>query len=266
MSQYVERSGGTTYTWSYRIPVCVDEAGKTPGAADLTYTVPVDFDLFWETVASDGSDVRLTDSDGITLVDYQFASAINVTSRALTIEADAVVGAGSMSVLWLYWESSAAVADAQTSFTAGGTGTGYTLVGNHSTTTPHRFVWRPDAPEVTKARPRIVKQAAEVVVVAIAYRPVLARRDKAYGGGKEQEEPAAVDYDVYAGASAQAGMVDKTAIRMDNDYIYVVVKAGTTATDYTLRVTLTTDPGSDTGLARTLVWSATVNVQTLTEA
>lgn len=254
-------------TFKYRMPLSINTATTPPADSDVTYTVPADDELFWSTVDSAGDDIRICTSDGKTAVTWQFNPAFNSTTRVCTIEMDNAAPISSLpgKTLWLYWGNST-VSTGAGSFSYSAAYTAYSLVGNHAAKADRRFKWEPDRPGATKATPRIVKQAAEVLVIALDYRDMLVTRPIAYGGGLELEEPSTFDYDVYAGASAQASMVDKTAIRADERHVYLVLKAGTTATDYTLRVTMTTDAGSDTGLGRTLVWSATVNVQTLTEA
>ena len=68
-----------------------------------------------------------------------------------------------------------------------------------------------------------------------------------------------------ADASAQAAMVDATSPRiLEGRFVRLLIKAGTTATNYTARVTVgTTYPDNQTG--RTLVRSFQVNVYTVVE-
>lgn len=256
-------------TFLYRRPVAVDISTliAAPGPnEDVTITVPADDELFWTTVTATGVDIRLCSADGKTTLTWQFNPAFNSSTRVCTLEVDnaAPHTITSMAVLWLYWGNTTVTTGAG-AFVYAASKTGRSLVGELSRQIPHRFDWSPDAPGATKASPVIVKQATETILVAIRYRSTLAVREKPYAAGWELEEPYSFDYAVYDGASAQAGMIDATAIRLDEEYVYVIVKAGTTATDYTLRVTMVTNPGSNTGLGRTLTWSATVRVRTLTE-
>lgn len=264
MGRYVERSGGTTYTWKYRTPVTVDDETGTPGGTDVTITVPVDMDLFWDNVRSAGEDVRIVAADGETAVaTWEFDPAFSTSTRACTIVADAATaGSSGVSILWLYW-GQATVTTAAGSFVAAATHTGIAIVSSYAVDVV--FVWSREAPNVNKARPAFQKTANETVVVAIAYRGILARRAFPYGGGIEDEEPSTIDYAVYDDTSAQAAMVETGSTRLDENYIYLIVKAGTTGTEYTLRVTMTTTSKSNTGLARTLEFSATVRVKNPTE-
>lgn len=266
MGRLVVRSGGTTYTWPYRMPIVINNAAGSPTPEDVTFVVPTNWDHFWTTLGqADGDDIALTSADGETEVTWQFNPALNVGNRAATFEIDNAVNATTSfpgAVLWLYW-GNATIASRAGTFVYAASKTAYVLTSSYAYDI--RFIWSREAPNVNKARPSFQKTAAESVIVAIAYRGVLSVRPTPYGGGNEDEEPAYVNYAVYDDTSAQAAMIDATAIRMDNDYIYLIVKAGTTGTEYTLRVTMTTTSKSNTGLARTLEFSATVRVKNPTE-
>lgn len=266
MGRYVERSGGTTYTWKYRTPIVINNSGGSPTPEDATFVVPTNWDHFWSTLGqADGDDIRLTAADGETALTWQFNPALNVGNRAATFEIDAAVNATSSfpgAVLWLYW-GNASVSSGAGSFAYAASKTAYVLTSSYAHDV--RFVWDREPINVNRARPSMQKAADEVLVVAIAYRGVLARRGYSYGGGGEDEEPAYFNYAVYDDTSAQAAMIDATAIRADEDYVYVIVKAGTNGTEYTGRVTMTTTSKSNTGLARTLIFSFTIRVKNPTE-
>lgn len=264
MGRYVEYSGGTTYEWGYRIPVAVDDEAGTPGATDVTITIPPDFDLFWNNVRSAGEDIRLVAANGETAVaTWEFDPAFSTSTRTCTIVADAATsGSSGVSILWVYWKRDT-VATAAGSFVAGATHSGITIVSSYASDVV--FSWSREAPNVNAARPAFQKTADERVVVAIAYRGILAKRVAPYGGGNEDEEPATIDYAVYDDTSAQAAMVETGSTRIDEQFIYLIVKAGTNGTTYTLRVTMTTTSRSNTGLNRTLEFSATVRVKNPTE-
>lgn len=266
MGRLVVRSGGTTYTWPYRMPLVINNESVPPAAEDATITIPTNWDHFWTTLGqADGDDIAITSADGETEVTWQFNPALNVGNRVATIEIDGVsppTAAADGVVLWLYWGNTTTASRAG-SFVYSASKTAYVLTSSYAYDI--RFIWSREAPNVNKARPAFQKTAAETVIVAIAYRDVLAKRPFPYGGGIEDEEPYYISYAVYDDTSAQAAMIDATAIRMDNDYIYLIVKAGTTGTEYTLRVTMTTTSKSNTGLARTLEFSATVRVKNPTE-
>jgi len=268
MGRLVVRSGGTTYTWKHRTAVVID-CGTLPVGSneDVTFTVPTNWDFFWNNVGqSDGDDVVLTTADGETIATFQHASAFSTSTRNCVLQADGVAtntaGANGQ-VLWLYWGNTT-VASQAGSFAYSASKTAYVLTSSYDRDI--RFVWAREPNDSNKARPRMQKTAAEVVLVAIDYRSVLSKRRTPYGGGVEDEEPSYFAYAVYSATSAQAAMIDATAIRADNQYVYVIVRAGTTGTEYTGRVTMTTTSKSNTGLARTLEFSFTIRVKNPTEA
>lgn len=266
MSRLVVRSGGTTYTWSYRMPIVINNATEPPGAADVTFTIPTNWDYFWNNLGqADGDDIAITSADGETELTWQFNPALNVSTRAATIEIDNAAPATAAAdgvVLWLYW-GNATIGTRAGSFVYAAAQTAYALTSSYAYDI--RFNWTREPPNQNKARPAFQKAADEQVVVAVAYRDVLSKRATLYGGGIEDEEPYYFTYAVYDDTSAQAAMIDATAIRADNDYVYLLVKAGTNGTEYTLRLTMVTTSKSNTGLARTLIFSATVRVKNPTE-
>ena len=66
---------GSTLPFAARFPIAVDASAL--GAStdkDVTVTIPKTLELFWALIQSSGDDIRITDADGITLVDYDWAS------------------------------------------------------------------------------------------------------------------------------------------------------------------------------------------------
>ena len=73
-------------SWKYRIPFSM--LNPTAGTSrDGTITMPTDFGKFWDNVQSDFDDVRVTEADGITELDFQIANG-NYANRAATIQID----------------------------------------------------------------------------------------------------------------------------------------------------------------------------------
>jgi len=114
--------------YRYRVAVAVDFTTLSgTGTNDVSFTVPRFWDQFWGTIQADGDDVRVCDSDGATLLDYQW-STFTYASRAGVIEVDNVPytslpAAGGTKVIWLYFGYDAAT-DGSSSFTASGALTG----------------------------------------------------------------------------------------------------------------------------------------------
>jgi hypothetical protein len=252
-----------TNTWKFRRAIAINGPGGTPGAPDLTHALKSDDAHFWANVQSDGDDVRITSADGRTLKTYQYSVAFNASTRVGTIQVDDGAAGDSthVGVCWLYYGNST-VSAGSGSFVAGTMWDGYTLP---SRPAPDRVLtWHAEVPGVTAAADRVQKTANETILVAIRYRDVLAKRRVPYGGSLFEEEPSTLTYGCYDAGSAQAAMIDLTAIRLDNDFLYVLLKAGASGSIYTVRVVMVTT-GSNTGLGRTLEYAFQLHVQTPTE-
>lgn len=113
----------------YRVPVAVD---NNSGAAtiDVTLTIPKDFGLFWSKVASNGHDIKLTDSDGFTALtwqrqtwDYAARNAVLQIDDWSPDSADATV------IAYLYFGESSPTDTSGPAFTASSPKTGLVLAG-----------------------------------------------------------------------------------------------------------------------------------------
>lgn len=257
-----------THRWPSRVGICINHSAHDVAAKDVSVTVPADHELFWRSsaaggVQSDGKDIRVTTANGTTLVTALELTSFTYASRTLTMELDNASAGGSHDgeVLWLYWGNASATTVA-TTFVSASPLTGYILAGRPA---PDReLTWRAEQFGVTAAADRIQKTANETILVAIRYRHMLAHRRMPYAGSLYEEEPSTLTYGCYDGGSADGAMVDLTAIRLDNDFIYVLLKAGSSGSTYTVRVVMVTT-GSNTGLARTVEYAFTLAVQTPTE-
>ena len=70
--------------WLQRLPLSVLNAGGA-NAADLSFTIPSDFDYFWDNSLSTFNDLRITAADGITLLDFQALSGANHANKTLSL-------------------------------------------------------------------------------------------------------------------------------------------------------------------------------------
>ena len=103
--------------WTYRAAIVVDKLTAGTDAVDVTVVIPTLLDEFWQNVLTNGNDVRVCTSDGITLAVYNIAAGFSVSTRTGTIQVQGATppAADCMFVLWLYWGNSGAV-DAGTTF------------------------------------------------------------------------------------------------------------------------------------------------------
>ena len=96
--------------WRRRAALCLPGTGSP---VDVTFTPPPEWDAFWTVVDAAGDDLRFTTDDGRTLLTYKL-TAWNSTTRAATIELDAVASISGPTFIWMYWGNSAATAGATT--------------------------------------------------------------------------------------------------------------------------------------------------------
>ena len=93
-------------SWQYRVPISVD---NTTGGALTNYQVLVtlsnSFD--WANTNNDGSDIRLTSSDGVTEISYWIESWNDETSARIWVEVPSVA-AGTTTTVYLYYGNAAA--------------------------------------------------------------------------------------------------------------------------------------------------------------
>lgn len=246
-------------SWKYRAPLAIDNTAGGAGAADITCVVPVDWDFFWDTVnQTDARDVRVCDSDGRTLLTYDL-DGFNLGNRALTVEIDNyTLVASATRQVWLYWGNSGA-ATAVSAFAPAGAKSAYALVNAAGA----RFIRvGPQRPGETKPRNVVTKASAEQVYLWFDFSPVLHRRADQYNSDKGFEELADVtSVDVQLAAASQAAMFDATATRfLEGGIVRMLVKAGSSGTDYTAICRCTTSYG------QTVEGRALVKVRNVSEA
>lgn len=217
------------------------------GGSDMTITVPPDWDLFWEAIQADGDDIRVTDSDGVTLLDYQWASFTYAT-RTGVIEIDDLPGSGAEDArcVWLYFGNAAAT-DGAATFTASTPIDGMIHLGDPSGIVLDVIS---DPPGATEPSQQVAKTTTGQLLIwwRIGY---LETRQAPYNGHILYEEPYAVSADVLSSGTPQGSMTDASALRFvygTDGYTYVrmLVKAGSDATDYTIAVSVTSVIGSTT--------------------
>jgi hypothetical protein len=255
MSWYQDATN-PTQRWRRRAPIAVDNTGGSVGNIDITCVVPKDWDDFWNNVNQvDGRDIRVTDSDGKTLLVFDL-NGFDVSTRTLTLEVDNYAApAAAMLQLWVYW-GNASANTAAASFVASAPKTGTIWLAAPGfpaiTVTEER-------PRDTKPANKLAKQASTQTWVWWNLDAVLLKREFANAQDRLLEEIAYVSYVINLNGTPQS-MTDVTLTRYIDGWVAVFVKAGTTGSNYTVALTVTTSEG------RTLVFSAELNVRTVSEA
>ena len=228
-------SGG--YTPTRRVSISLDGNGAS---ANYSVTIPAQLDDFWNEIDTSGNELRVTDADGVTVLTYDL-SGFSKTNRTGTIRIGAYTAGSGVEQLFLYYGMSGASSAAGSPATSSPRN-GYIDLGSPK----GRIIpWRPERPGATAPEEQFTKGSGEQKWLWFDLGSFLHTASAPVGsaGNKhpEWEEARLVTYAIYSGASAQASMVDATLVRfVGGRYFRVLVKAGTTAVDYTLVATLTT--------------------------
>lgn len=230
--------------YRFRRALSVDCTGSASSPRDATIAIAADDAEFWETIASDADDIRVTDADGITLETYDIAS-FDYANKVLTVEIDnATVTGSSHNVFWLYFGYASAAAG-NTPFSPSGAATGYTAL--EIPDPAYIVAVAPERPGATIPAQKIAKNTSETIFLYWDIEDVLMRRDYSRQQSAVYEEPSSYKFAVTDGGVAQAGMIDETLCRVitanGRRYVRVAVQDGTTATDYIGLLTLKTSLG-----------------------
>ena len=227
-------------TWNRRAPIAVDNTAGSTGNQYVQVVVPPDMEEFWTHVnQTDGRDVRITDYTGASIVPYAL-SGFNATTRTLTIN----IGLYSAPVvamyqMWLYWDSATAASGAST-VTVDTPKTGKVELG-HPTDLRSHVQHEPSG----GVRPvtQLSKPSADADWIYWDLRQVLQQYlSPAYGFGR-LEEIGWASVAVTTGGESQSGMVDATKTRFIDGWVKTLIKAGSSGTDYTVALTVTTSLG-----------------------
>jgi hypothetical protein len=228
-------------SYKYRAAVTVDNsAGSATG--DIQFTVPDDWDHFWDTIQTDGDDIRLVGADGQTLLSYDL-SAFTYATRTMTIQVDAATlsGVAGMDLIWLYYGNSSAT-DGTSVVAIASAKAAYVELGTPST---HRLTAQPERPGTDRPRAYLQKTADEQLYVWWRVDQLLERRGRAYMSSIKYEELYSAVVTVSLAGVSQGAMVTGTKQRFvelfdGSLWVRFFVQAGTTANTYTVEGLLRT--------------------------
>lgn len=217
--------------WASRMPLAVNNWGGDNAGVDVTLTIPPSFERFWSTVKSNGYDVRFCGPDGTAARAFKRTSWDYATKTAV-LELDAVPSKAGTLVLWLYWGNANAV-DGATSPTISTPKTASLFFGVPA---GPLIVARPEAPTATSARTLVAKASAEELLVWWDFRSRLMSARIPSAGSRGLEGIAfvtAIDAQNTSEAS-QAGMLDNGKTVVLGGVVGTWLKAGTSASAYSL--------------------------------
>lgn len=251
----------STYVWKRRASITIDNTGGSAGTIDAEGTLPAEFDDFWTYIDGSGVELRVTAADGTTKLVYSL-TGFNKTTRAGTLSIDGMSSFGDgVHQAFLYWDSTGTPTGAAATVIT----TPKTLYIETCGPGPHIVRGLAPRPGDTNPARKIQKGAGETIRVAFDLAPVLKRRTRPYQGYPYCEEIQWADYVVNLAGNAQSSMKTAANSRLfGGRYIVVDIKAGTTATDYTILPTVRTVDGA-TNSASILTPSAWLMVKTPVE-
>lgn len=253
-----------SYTWKYSAAITIDARAWAAGAAELSIPIPVDWDAFWLTInQTDARDVRILSADGSTKLTYDIvktgpaaidAAAITARDGRIRVSGWTPPAAAMCRIVIIWGNSTVATGAGAPTFAA-------PLNGYIAVAVPSRgWVARGVARGRTVPPVTISKGAAEVLSVGCEVGMLLNARATATANTRTREAISYASYSVTLAGAAQAAMVTASSLRfLDTSRMFFEVKAGTTATSYTIvPVVVTTE-------AQTLSPRALLDVRDLSE-
>ena len=261
----------------FREAVTIWHAGSGT-TIDMSFVVPPDMSRFWNFVASNGSDIRLTAAAGVTELNFERLSFTYadkglesyVDDYGLPQGADAV--SGKTSVVWLYW-----------GFNDGAGGTApdlhnaaLTVSGSQVTTTNIQLgasstsgspiiKCAPEAVEQTVPSPEISLKPNEIITVWWDMRGMLARRRTEANGSLALEEIDVVNVLAQNSAGTPADVTSTLIIESETrvvhpGFIRTTIKhiSGDVSSNYMVTLQVITST------ARKLTYHALVKLRTFT--
>jgi len=231
----------------YRRSISID-ATASASALDVQITIPTALSEFWDAIDASGNELRVTDADGKTVLNYKLTGAVSGFDRSTRdgiIQIDdydpAAVCVGQV---WLYYGITGAISAAAV-FIFAASRTGYLYPG-----APIGIVSAvPQRPGDTRPRDALSKMVDEVTWVWFDFHDLLQQLTTPDGEQGQWEELDEVTYAIYLAGVAQTSMVTVSSPRVTGGrYIQVQVSGGATGSSYTLAVQATTTfPAQQTG-------------------
>ena len=247
-------------TWQKRAAITVPNVAGD-ATIDVNVTIPPEWDDFWEwlvTVSDDGGDsIRVTDSDGVTLLNYSVDDGAGGTFSAAAktgrIQIDALAAtatANTVICLWVYYQTDGIQADASTATTIASAKTGYIDLGKPSLKT-HSVRAIP----TNRTTPVVSYQkgSSDSDDVWIDWSGWLEQAAHDLLSRRKYEEPKhVVTTAVDEGGTPTTAVYTVTATRWTEQpdgriYLRVQVTAGSSGTNYTIMPKVTTVVPGDSG-------------------
>jgi len=243
--------GWLSTNWRRRAAITVDNSAGTASPIDAQGSIPKDWDDFWGIIDASGNECRITAADGVTAVSYDIdksgGGAFDKTNRdgRISIDATTAIPSGAAMVLfWIYFDSVSAAGDGSSVVAIA---SAKSLYIERSRPMGRVIPYEPQVPGSQRPKVTIHKQADEQVKVWIAIGHALHKRwTPGQGISSKHEEVwwTITRVDDTSGTDQAATLADQTLARFveHGQRMFIVhhVKAGTSATNYTIRPSIYT--------------------------
>ena len=233
-------SGWYSTNYTMRVPISVPVLGGsgTPGAYDMSWTVPKDWDLFWDNIRSDGFDVIVTDADN-SIATFKRAS-FTYSTRTLDMAVDnlTVDNNDSVNLLWMYFSYSGA-SDLASVFTPSSPKSGLLFLGQPN----NRIVEYINPQSTATSTPQVTfsKATDESVFIWFQTGSYLANRRTPYNNRRFFEGIKFVKGIIHPKAGTSSTLtVDEEKTRFIDGWTGLLIEGGTDATNYTVELKVTT--------------------------
>ena len=195
MSWRQDLVSATLTPWGYRLAVMVNVYTSASGTVDVQIVVPATLDHFWDTVVS-ADDIVVTDSDGVTVLDYQIddaafsAAGADLSARDMGVEVDALSvtvsnGQGRPTLIWLYYGLTGAADNQAGSITIASPYAGHVYEGSPGS---RQISASPPLPGSATPSQQVSKTEDETTAVWLDVTPVLETRKRPSAGRLNFEE------------------------------------------------------------------------------
>jgi hypothetical protein len=231
--------------WSYRAVALVNRTG-TSGAKDVELTILPQHQHFWTNVDTNGEDIRVTDATGEVLLTFDL-DGFNKTNQVGELEIQAYAGRDlAQQIIYIYYGATGK-STGVTTFTPS-TPIGGAITPEQPTAPILRlFPERPGDPN-----PRVVvsKHASATAHYTIPLPDNLAANASAYNGHLGFDGWDYFTFVVTSSGTADGALISNPDVRIMDEgaqgerlSLRVIVKGGTTGTNYTGVLTLTSTSG-----------------------
>ena len=235
-----------------RFPIAVNASALGSSTnKDVLVTVPPTLELFWASLGTDGYDLRVTDADGITVIDHKLTTSgalsyshanrlceINVFGQSGAVPWEAQQS--SIAMLWVY------VGDPDAGDAAATASVSSALTGAMTAEAAADVVLVTD-PTPDRARPdnRRAKSSGERRAFWFDFSPGLRTAQRAFSDRLELEEINYIEVSSVSAGSGASIEVEASTRFAGTALVRVVVSGGSDGTDYTLIVKASTISPND---------------------